>query len=82
MNMKKKISVLLLAIMCTFSACFHEYSTEESSIISEPLPVVHGIYEWISPDGVHYWIMSATYQYGIAPRYDSNGELIIDQKQE
>lgn len=35
------------------------------------------ISEWVSPDGVHYWEGS----YGaLSPRYDNNGELIIDEK--
>lgn len=30
--------------------------------------------EWISPDGVHYWI----YGHQMSPRYDHNGNLVID----
>lgn len=32
--------------------------------------------EWISYDGVHYWYGTNGY---LAPRYDANGELVIDK---
>lgn len=31
--------------------------------------------EWISPDGVHYWIRNGA----MAPRYDSNGKLVMEE---
>ena len=36
--------------------------------------------EWISPDGVHYWYYKYGYQAMLAPRYDSDGNLIIDKE--
>lgn len=30
--------------------------------------------EWISPDGVHYWVYASQ----MVPRYDHNGNLVID----
>ena len=30
--------------------------------------------EWVSIDGVHYWRVG----YGMAPRYDHDGNLVID----
>lgn len=38
------------------------------------------VVEWVSPDGVHYWVYSGGYQYGIAPRFDNNGNLVIDNR--
>lgn len=35
--------------------------------------------EWVSPDGVHYWFYRAGYQAMMAPRYDSDGNLVIDK---
>lgn len=34
--------------------------------------------EWISPDGVHYWYQQAGYHAMLAPRYDANGQLVIE----
>lgn len=34
--------------------------------------------EWISPDGVHYWYQREGYHAMLAPRYDKNGNLVID----
>lgn len=39
------------------------------------------ITEWISPDGVHYWYQEAGYHAMLAPRYDSNGNLVIDNEE-
>ena len=35
--------------------------------------------EWISPDGVHYWCSISGYSW-LAPRYDNNGNLVIDKQ--
>lgn len=35
----------------------------------------NGANEWISPDGVHYWSFGNG---GVSPRYDHNGNLVID----
>ena len=40
------------------------------------------MFEWISPDGVHYWVYDGAAQYGMAPRYDNNGNLVIDEEQQ
>lgn len=37
-----------------------------------------GTFEWVSPDGVHYWVYNGTNRYGMAPRYDHNGKLVIE----
>lgn len=38
--------------------------------------------EWISPDGVHYWYQREGYHAMLAPRYDKNGNLVIDEDDE
>lgn len=40
--------------------------------------IPNNIYEWISPDGVHYWVIREYSMAGIAPRYQRNGNLVID----
>lgn len=40
------------------------------------------ITEWISPDGVHYWYQYGGYGRMLAPRYDNNGNLVIDAEGE
>lgn len=34
--------------------------------------------EWISPDGVHYWHNRGSNIEMLAPRYDHDGQLVID----
>ena len=34
--------------------------------------------EWVSPDGVHYWMYSDDYCRGLTPRYDNKGNLVIE----
>lgn len=37
--------------------------------------------EWVSPDGVHYWYGKEINGYSwFAPRYDNNGNLVIDKQ--
>lgn len=55
---------------------------EEKGETEKIFPADFGRYEWISPDGVHYWIMNGNYRYGITPRYDNNGNLVIDNLEE
>lgn len=52
---------------------------EEQGETKKIFPEDFGRYEWISPDGVHYWIMNGNRRYGITPRYDNNGNLVIDK---
>lgn len=39
---------------------------------------MRNISEWISPDGVHYWQYEAYSQFALAPRYDKDGNLVIE----
>lgn len=35
--------------------------------------------EWVSPDGVHYWMCDSSRKNALAPRYDHDGNLVIDK---
>lgn len=64
----KKIICLVLLVMILCSGCVTTEEQIEMGAI--------GYYgEWISPDGVHYWISDCK----MAPRYDSDGNLVIDK---
>lgn len=80
--MKKTIFVLIcIALVVTVLATavyLDEYVTQPSNGTKVP----YGVFaydEWVSPDGVHYWTNNAGYHAAMAPRYDSNGELVIDR---
>lgn len=75
--MKKKIIILLVALMLCFAVCGCD-TDNMTKVDADAKPISYGTYEWVSPDGVHYWVYRDTYHYGIAPRYDSNGDLVID----
>lgn len=67
----KKILILLVTIcIClTFSGCIKREKYVEDEYFNE----------WISPDGVHYWFREGLNGYSyLAPRYDHDGNLIID----
>lgn len=42
--------------------------------------VNNNLSEWVSPDGVHYWVYSRSNKCGITPRYDASGELVVDHQ--
>lgn len=46
----------------------------------------HAVKEWVSPDGVHYWVSHYNHLwgnfFGMAPRYDSSGNLVISEAEE
>lgn len=68
--MKKVIVVLMLvAVLLTLCSCNRK---------GMPL-FSFGMNEWTSPDGVHYWIWHDDDEFGLAPRYNKNGELVIDK---
>ena len=66
--------VLLILAVLTFSivAATKNYNFEIHSDDIHPT-------EWVSPDGVHYWFYFTGYQAMMAPRYNSDGNLIIDK---
>lgn len=71
--MKKAILVVIVVFIITLTGC------QNPNIKS-----VKGtnFNEWISPDGVHYWYYKGTGGYSmLAPRYDNNGDLMIDRKE-
>ena len=63
----KKVLVILMVItlLLVLSSCD---GTKVSLDVSE----------WTSPDGVHYWVYNGYYRLGLAPRYDSDGQLVIE----
>lgn len=81
--MKKKVFILLSIMILLLSGCtdtsnYTAFENEDFDITKAP----QGVSEWISPDGVHYWIHKGRYNYGMAPRYDSNGNLVVNKNME
>lgn len=79
--MKKKIMILLVALMLCFAICGCDNDTMTKADAYAWVDD-YGTFEWVSPDGVHYWVYSGSYRYGIAPRYDNDGKLVIDTQEE
>lgn len=77
--MIKKMSILLLLIIFCFTGCGNNPKMTEHAYADLDIDTV-GTYEWVSPDGVHYWVFNSYHQYGIAPRIDRNGNYIIDKE--
>lgn len=67
--MKKAI---IISILCTLflSGCSKEQYIERDDT---------DFYEWISPDGVHYWSYHTVQCGMLAPRYNSEGKLVISK---
>lgn len=70
----KRILVILMAItlLMVLSSCDgieNDYGIRENDC---------GFSEWTSPDGVHYWIFKDYHRFGLTPRYDSDGKLVIE----
>lgn len=63
--------IITLMIACGFYGCTSVNKIGETS--NAPM------YEWVSPDGVHYWIYHAGYSGGMSPRYGSDGCIMIDE---
>ena len=73
--MNKQIIILVAAVLLLLTGCNdnnQEYRDMPNSLI---IPMVK---EWVSPDGVHYWMYRDDYCSGLTPRYDSNGNLVIE----
>ena len=72
---KQKIIILAVAVLLLLTGCKdnnQEYRDMPNSLI-EPM-----LKEWVSPDGVHYWMYSDDYCSGLTPRYDNKGNLVIE----
>lgn len=71
---KQKIIILAVAVLLLLTGCEdnQEYRDMPNSLI-EPM-----LKEWVSPDGVHYWMYRDDYCSGITPRYDNEGNLVIE----
>ena len=68
--MRKKIAVIAFAgtLLFGLAGCAGRDSTHNSGYIDE----------WISPDGVHYWRDTTGNNGYMVPRYDHEGNLVID----
>ena len=82
--MKRKVTMLfLLAVgilgILILSGC--EYTNKQVPCVAENyINGYHNMYyEWVSPDGVHYWIMTCGNRAGLAPRYDRDGRIVVDE---
>ena len=72
---KQKITILAVAVLLLLTGCKEnnqEYRDMPNSLI-EPM-----LKEWVSPDGVHYWMYCDDYCRGLTPRYDNKGNLVIE----
>lgn len=71
--MKMKIIIAIIVLVLIFCIIGCDGSDND---FYEPTKVC----EWVSPDGVHYWVIAHSNEYGrlCAPRYDNNGNLVID----
>ena len=75
---KQKIIILAVTVLLLFTGCKdnndnnQEYCDMPDSLI-EPM-----LKEWVSPDGVHYWMYCDDYCRGLTPRYDNRGNLVIE----
>lgn len=68
--MKKKIflGMIAVALMTNLTGCMGGETVYNSEYMNE----------WISPDGVHYWKDYRGYKGYMAPRYDHEGNLVIE----
>lgn len=80
--MKKVLALILLSTTLLTGCGRKEFDTSyRTRIVTEySNPGSYAVSEWTSPDGVHYWIAEGGYRFGIAPRYDKDGKLIIDEE--
>lgn len=74
----KKIILICMLLTCILTGCAKENDSIVKTNANANFDEI-GTHEWISPDGVHYWVVINYQQYGIAPRYDNHGKLVIDK---
>ena len=73
---KQKIIILVLAVLLLLTGCEdnnQEYCDMPNNLMMAPI-----LKEWVSPDGVHYWLYRDDYCSGLTPRYDNKGNLVIE----
>lgn len=78
----KKTIILLIAISLTILTGCKYIQSDNLKETDAGITVgclEYKVNEWISPDGVHYWMYLGN-GIGIAPRYDSEGNLVIDKE--
>ena len=77
---KQKIIILAIAVLLLLTGCKdnnQEYCDIPNSLLTTPI-----LKEWVSPDGVHYWMYRDDYCEGLTPRYDNKGNLVIESNYE
>ena len=72
---KQKIIILAVTVLLLLTGC--EDTNQEYRDMPNGLTTPM-IKEWVSPDGVHYWLYSHDYCSGLTPRYDNKGNLVIE----
>lgn len=71
---KAAISIIIIICVCLLLFVLNSSQNPDNAVVHNKVL----INEWISPDGVHYWYRNTAYGGVMAPRYDNNGELVID----
>ena len=72
---KQKIIILAVTILLLLTGCEDNNQEYRDMPDSVTTPMIK---EWVSPDGVHYWMYLDGYCGGITPRYDNEGNLVIE----
>ena len=73
---KQKIIILAVTVLLLLTGCEdsnQEYRDMPNSVTTPMLK------EWVSPDGVHYWMYRDAYCSALTPRYDNKGNLVIEE---
>lgn len=84
--MKKIIGLFALTAMLAvgLTACGDDPVTDEYGNICTPyaggtmIHISHHLNEWVSPDGVHYWVYGEGREASLAPRLLPDGTLVVD----
>lgn len=80
--MKEDMITFVLFIVCLIGIVFliffnsESYSSYNKRTHEDDVQIT----EWISPDGVHYWYQRGGYHAMLAPRYDAEGNLVIEEE--
>lgn len=76
-DLLKGLCVIFGIVAVILVVLFELYKTDKE-YNSTPHNQDVNVTEWVSPDGVHYWYQQSGYHAMLAPRYDSNGNLVIE----
>ena len=79
-NKSSIIMTIIGIIVCVLIIAGCVFLTIKNSTTSGKFSYNNDNVEWISPDGVHYWKFTTLYGISFTPRYDNNGQLVIDKR--